>query len=302
MLNRPLDGIVSIWNNLLLHGTYSQIQRAQIANPTFAVVGAGDEDVLAAALSGRLGPVGGGVDSVLTGAASFDADYNSLASQLAAGPALLGAALVGVMDPILFDPILQPGAFFFLARDPATGRFAGKPVNSNCSPVTALGTPNPLAQNYVSFAILADAASAEINCDPSVNNGNYLIDTSEKAIIQARVASFNNTIQSIATSRSWVFLNPNTVFASALTTKEGAQYNEIRKCQDLATAATAAQFQAAVLNSCPVVIAGFTAPNVGGRVFSLDGTTLSVAGQKTLTLALAAAINARYGTSIITTP
>ena len=40
-------------------------------------------------------------------------------------------------------------------------------MNVNCSPVTALGQPNPLATNFVSFEILLDANLPEINCDPA---------------------------------------------------------------------------------------------------------------------------------------
>ena len=309
MLVRPTTPPVSIWNTLLLHGTYTQLQRALIASPTFVTIGAGDEDVLAAALAGRLGTANGldsisAVDSILTRAALFDSRYNDFVNQLVSGsPALMGGALIGVMDPIMFDPILQPGAYFFLSRD-ATGRFNGMPVNNNCSPVTALGTPNPLSTNHVSFALFADPDITEINCDPaSPQGGDYLLDSNEKSIMQARVTSFNNTIQTIATNRGWVFVNPNTVFASALTTVDGSgNYQEIRKCQLLASATTAAQFQNAVLRSCPVTISPFAAPNIGGRVFSLDGTTLSKEGQRTLTLALVNAINTRYGTSIINTP
>jgi len=141
----------------------------------------------------------------------------------------------------------------------------------------------------------------EINCDPAAQNGNYLIDATEKQIIQQRVIAFNNTIQTIAMNRGWVFVNPNTVFASALATTESGRYQDIRKCQLVATAATAAQFQTAVLNSCPVT-GPTAAPNIGGRVFSLDGTTLSVNGQRTLTLALVNAINTRYGTSLSAAP
>jgi hypothetical protein len=293
-------GIPGTWNNLLLFGAHTQVERMSATDPTFVLLGGGDEDALQAALAGRLGPSSISVDSALTPVAVFNTAYTSITNAIAAAPSLQGAALVGVLDPLTYDPILQPGAYFFLARD-AGGRFAGKPVNNNCSPVTALGAPNPLSTNLVSYAIIPDTARAEINCDPSVQNGDYLIDANEATIIHNRVAAYNATIQGIAASRNWVYVDPNAVFSAALTTVVSGRYTEIRKCQLLPSATTAAQFQTAVLNSCPVTGATAASP-LGGSIFSQDGTTLSVLGQTRLANALAAAINTRYATSIPTSP
>jgi hypothetical protein len=157
----------------------------------------------------------------------------------------------------------------------------------------------------VSFALLADPDStvSEINCDPasSTLHGDYLIDASEAAIIHARVAAFNTRLSNLATAKGWAYVDANTVFASGLTTTVSGRYPEIRKCQLLPTATTAAQFQAAVLNSCPVT--GVTAASpIGGSLFSQDGTTFSVLGQTRLANALATAINTKYGTSLPLSP
>ena len=294
------SGTAGVWNNLLLYGAHTQVELMSGVSPTFVLLGAGDEDVLAAALAGRLGPSSISVDSMLTQASVFSTAYTAVTDAIAASPSLQGASLVGVLDPLTFDPILQPGAYFFLARD-AGGNFAGRPVNANCSPVTALGTPNPLSANLVSFALFADSTISQINCDPAVQSGDYLIDANEAAIIHARVAQFNATIQGIATSRGWAFIDPNSVFASGLSATVSGRYTEIRKCQLLPTATTAAQFQAAVLNSCPVSGATAASP-LGGSLFSQDGTTLSVLGQTRLANSVAAAINTKYGTSIPIAP
>src|SRR6478672_839828 len=127
----------------LLLGGSSEVAAMLAAKPTFATVELGDNDVFEAALAGTIGPIGPG-DSVLTRLASFQNSYGQIATALASVNQLRGAALLGVIDPLFGSPILQPGAYFFLARDPATGRFLGKLVNANCSPVTALGAPNPL--------------------------------------------------------------------------------------------------------------------------------------------------------------
>ncbi len=296
------SGTAGTWNNLLLYGAHTQVELMSQVSPTFVLLGAGDEDVLAAVLSGRLGPLSAGADSALTRASVFTTAYTAVTNAIAASPSLQGAALVGILDPLTFDPIVQPGAYFFLARD-AGGRFNSVLVNNNCSPVTALGTPNPLSANLVSFALFADTTATEINCDPaSPAGGDYLIDASEIAVIHARVTQFNATIQGIATSRGWAFIDPNSVFASGLSAVNGnGRYTEIRKCQLLPTATTAAQFQTAVLNSCPVTGATAASP-LGGSLFSQDGTTLSVLGQTRLANSVAAAINTKYSTSIPIAP
>ena len=297
----PPPGTAGIWNNLLLFGAHTQVELMLAVSPTFVLLGGGDEDVLAAALAGRLGPSSISVDSMLTPAATFATLYTGVTNAIASSPSLQGAALVGILDPLTFDPILQPGAYFFLARD-AGGNFNGMPVNNNCSPVTNLGTPNPLSANLVSFALFDDTDITEINCDPaSAQGGDYLIDTAEAAIIHARVAQYNSTIQGIATSRNWAFIDPNSVFASGLSATVSGRYTEIRKCQLLPTATTAAQFQAAVLNSCPVTGATAASP-LGGSLFSQDGTTLSALGQTRLANSVAAAINTKYSTTIPIAP
>jgi hypothetical protein len=308
----PLAGLLSIppgtagiWNNLLLYGANTQVAQMTAADPTFVIMGGGDEDVLAAALAGRLGTSSISVDSMLTRYSVFSAAATSIADAITALPSRQGTAIVGILDPLTFDPILQPGAYFYLARDPSTGFFGSRHVNNNCSPVTNLGTPNPLSTNLISFAIFADTDTTitEINCDPSAQNGDYVIDASEAVIIHNRVTQFNALLAGIASDRGWVFLNPNTVFASALTaTDVNGRYPSIRKCQLLPTATTAAQFQTAVLNSCPVTLSPFAASPPGGNLFSLDGTTLSALGQTRLADYLAIAINTKYGTSLPVSP
>jgi hypothetical protein len=211
---------------------------------------------------------------------------------------------VGVVDPVVSVPLLQPGAYFFLARDPATGLFRGKPVNANCSPVTALGQPNPLSANLVSFQI-ASSAATEINCDPAAAQlgGQFLLDATEIALVRTRVAQFNAAIQAVAAANNWAYVDPNPLFAqlAAQTTTVGGQqlFQNVRKCQALATATTPAAIQSAVLRSCPVT--GTTAaPNFFGSLFSFDGVHPSTAAHRVLAGTFAAAINAKYGTSLST--
>jgi hypothetical protein len=294
--------------NTLLVGPRTQVRAMIEARPTFVSLWIGNNDALEAAVGGILGPRTAGADSSLTPLATFQSRLNTIVDSIKfANPE--GAMLVGVVNAALAAPILQPGAYFFLARDVATNRFQGKLVNANCSPVTALGTPNPLAANLVSFQIVGDANFLEINCDPAAypvgdpRRGAHLLDTQEQVIVATRVAQYNAAIQAAATANNWVYVDPNAILQPYLaeeTVVGGLPLHQrLRKCQDLPAATNAAQFQAAVLTSCPVT-GPTAAPNFFGSMMSFDGVHPSTETHRILAGAFAERINTRYGTSLST--
>ena len=285
----------------LLTGGRSQVNAMIASDPSFVSVWIGNNDALSAALGGVLGPTTAGADSNLTRLSVFQGHLNALVDSIKrAGPQ--GALLVGVVDAVIAAPLIQPGAYFYIARDAATGRFQGKLVNANCSPVNNLGQPNPLAANMISFQMVGDNNFPEINCDPNAytdaRRGVHLLDTSEQAVVRTRVAQYNAAIQAAANANGWAYADPNAILGPLLIQKNAqGRYQNVRKCQDLLTATTAAQLQAAVLNSCPVT--GTTAaPNFFGTLISFDGVHPSTAAHKILAVEFARIINAKYGTQI----
>jgi hypothetical protein len=305
------SGDVARLHTLLL-GPRTQVRAMIETRPSFVSVWIGNNDALEAAVGGILGPRSAGADSSLTPLATFTTQLNALADSIRfVSPK--GVMLVGVVNAVAAAPIIQPGAYFFLARDAATGLFNGKSVNANCSPVNNLGQPNPLAANMVSFQIVTDTNFPEINCDPAAypvgdpRRGAYLLDTSEQALVTARVNAFNAAIEQVATANNWVYVNPNAVLQPFLANNTGqgatpvvaGRYQYLRKCQALSGATTAAQFQAAVLNSCPVT-GPTAAPNFFGALMSFDGVHPSTAAHVILANSFAAAINAKYGTTLPT--
>lgn len=291
--------------SILIHGPRTQVRSMIETHPTFVSVWAGNNDALEATVGGILGPRAAGADSSLTSLASFQASLNALVDSIkAANPQ--GVMLIGVVNAIAAAPIIQPGAFYYVASLRTGGLFNGKPVNANCSPVTALGQPNPLAANFVSFQILGDANFLEINCDPNrypvgdPRRGAYLLDTSEQAVVTARVTAFNNAIRAAAETNGWIYADPNAVLVPYLSNRTNGRTNFLRKCQDLATATTPAALEAAVLNTCPVT--GATgAPNFFGSLISFDGVHPSTQAHQIIANAFAALINAKYGTTLPTT-
>jgi lysophospholipase L1-like esterase len=299
--------------NTLLVGARTQVRAMIEAHPTFVSVWIGNNDALEATLGGILGPRSAGADSSLTQLSAFNTRLAQLVDSIKVA-APQGAMLVGVVNAIQGAPLIQPGAYFFLARDAATGRFNGKPVNANCSPVTALGQPNPLAANMVSFQIVGDGNFLEINCDPAaypVNDprrGAYLLDTAEQAFVAARVTAFNQAIQAAATANNWLYVDPNEILLPFLQERDTqGRYQRLRKCQALPAAlasGSAAAIQAAVLTSCPVPPSGptapFAAPNFFGSLMSFDGVHPSTEAHRILAGSFAARINAKYGTTLST--
>lgn len=288
----------------LLTGGKSEIQAMLDAKPTFVSIWIGNNDALSAALSGTLGPLTAGADSNLTRLAAFQASLANVTTSLKQTGAQ-GALLIGVVDAVIAAPLIQPGAYFFLSRDGA-GKFQGKTVNNNCSPVDGLGAPNPLAANMVSFQIVSDANFPEINCDPNAypagdpRRGVYLLDTAEQAIVRTRIAAYNTAIKAQADANGWAYADPNAILGPLLVAKTGALYQNVRKCQDLPTATTAAQFQAAILNSCPVT-GPTAAPGFFGSLITFDGVHPSSAAHVILAREFAKIINTKYGTQLTTT-
>lgn len=290
--------------NTLLVGPRTQVRAMLEARPTFVSLWIGNNDALEASVSGIVGPRAVGADSTLTPLAAFQSRLAIVVDSIrAAGPQ--GAMLVGVVNAIAAAPILQPGAYFYFVAQASGGTFQGKPVNVNCSPVTPLGTPNPLARNMVSFQIVGDANFPEINCDPAAysaadpRRGTYLLDQAEIALISQRIAQYNTAIQAAATANNWVYVDPNAILQPYLAEETGGLHQRLRKCQDLATAATLAQIQAAVATSCPVTGAT-AAPNFFGSLMSFDGVHPSTEAHMILAGRFAERINARYGTTLST--
>jgi hypothetical protein len=296
----------------LLVGERTQARAMIEADPTFVSAWIGNNDALEAAVGGILGPRAAGADSSLTPLATFQGRLNALVDSIkAAGPE--GVMLVGVVNAIQGAPIIQPGAYFFIAAQATGGSFQGKPVNPNCSPITALGQPNPLSANFVSFQILGDANFLEINCDPNAygaadpRRGAYLLDTQEQVIVSQRVAQFNNAIEAAANANGWVYVDPNLILLPFLqeettVTIGGTPFQlhqRLRKCQDLPGATTLAALQAAVVTSCPVT-GPTAAPNFFGSLMSFDGVHPSTEGHRVLAGRFASRINTKYNTNLST--
>lgn len=292
--NPPLSALHS-----LLIGPRTQVEAMVDLAPTLVSVWIGNNDVLGV-IGGRGPTILPGDTAALTPVASFQSSLGQIVEAIKQTPAGRNDAviLIGVVD-VNVVPLIQPGAYYFLAatvQADGTRTFNGKPVNVNCSPVTALGQLNPLAFNLVNFQIVGSPLP-EINC---ANTAPLVINAAERAAISNRVNAFNTAIRTAAQANGYLYVDPNEILAPFLVerTAEG-RFNRIRKCQALATARTALEFQSAILNSCPVP-GPTAAPNFFGSLFSFDGVHPSSEAHQVLANQLAARINTRFGVSLPT--
>jgi hypothetical protein len=278
----------------LILGGRSQAQAMRDADPTLVSVWLGNNDALAPAIVGN--------PALLPPLNAFAAEAEAIAGEIEATNAQ-DAVFIGVVDAIAASPILQPGAYFWALYQQDPAAFGGKPVNDNCAPIDfATGQPNPLGAHMVSFRIVPDPRFPEIDCsgdaypEGDVRRGMHLLTLEEQQTVRARVHEYNAALESTATSRGWIYIDPASVFLPAL--MDGPPFNRMRKCQMLAGAQTMEQFQQAVLQSCPVPPQLGGAPNFFGDWVSFDGTHPAKPAHIAIANAIIAEINAKHGLSI----
>lgn len=255
----------------LILGGQSQVQRARAANPTFATVWVGNNDVLAPAVSGVLTPLAG-VSPGVTPQATFTANYDKMIADLRADPfADLKGVLIGVVNvtnaPILFSGrVLQSPQFMA-----AISQAAGKPVTAD--PTTCTATTNSLISFQIVAAIRANQHPATIFCEktPQPPVGDiFVLDQGEIATLTAYVTAVNSYISGKAQSIGFGYLNPN---------------------QALDSLKAAGQITATGPN--------FLTPTAPfGKWLSLDGAHPSSTAHILLTDYLIDVINAKYGTTL----
>jgi GDSL-like lipase/acylhydrolase family protein len=267
------------FSNLLTQlflGGASQVQRARAANPTFATVWIGNNDVLTAAVTGLLTNVPG-ISPGVTAQSEFQAQYDKLVTDLTANSSLKGV-LIGVVNvtsaPVLFSAqVLQNPAFVA-----AISQAAGKPITVD--PTTCTPTSGSLISFQIVVAIKAGQHPPTIACEKSPNaqfpplGDIFVLDSGEIATLTADVAAINAYISGKAQSIGFAYLNPNTALDSLK-----------------------------ALGQITATGPNFLAPTAPfGKWISLDGIHPTSASHILLTNYLIDVINGKYGTSLSKLP
>jgi lysophospholipase L1-like esterase len=268
----PSTGSSNALTTFILGGK-TQVQKALEAQPTFATVWIGNNDVLSAGLSGLLvGGVVTGQNGITITQAQFQTSYDALISQLTTGAPNVKGVLIGVAQ-VANLPSFSVGALIAGSATIQAGltAAAGKPVTvlPNCTGSTSLvNVPQLLG------AIRANTHPAVVSCakDPlTAPVGDvYVLDAQEQATLSGLIAGLNTYISGKATAIGFGFWDPNPLFLAKRASGEIPPF-----------------------------------PNLGsatatfGPLFSLDGVHPSAAAHLLIANQIIGVINTKYGTNLI---
>jgi lysophospholipase L1-like esterase len=201
----------------LILGGQSQVDRARAANPTFATVWIGNNDVLAPGVSGVLTAIPG-VSPGVTPEATFKANYDKIITDLTAGNSNLKGVLIGVVNvtnaPVLFTARALQNPQFVAALSAATGK------TITVDPTTCTATTNSLISFLIVSAIAAGQHPTTIACEKSPNAGYpllgdiFVLDSGEIATLTTYISDVNSYISTKAQAVNFAYLNPNTALDS----------------------------------------------------------------------------------------
>jgi len=282
----------------LFLGGLNQVQRAAVADPTFATVWIGNNDVLPAALTGILGPAAG-ISPGVTAQPTFQTNYDAMIADLQrSSPRLKSGVLIGVVNvtnaPALIPvSLLISNAQFRGAFDLASGYnpassdpFKNTPLNieSNCT-----ANPTTLVSLLIAGQIAAfrndstKAPTARAGHPPDISCGTssiypapvgqiFILEPAEITAVTNAVNGYNTYISGKAAAIGFAYLNPNQALDSLK----------------------------ALGQITPPNYASATAPF--GKWISLDGIHPSSAAHVLLADYLADVINTKYSTTLTKLP
>lgn len=182
-------------------GGRTQVEAALDANPTFATVWVGNNDVLGPALNGT-------ADATTT--PNFVSDYTTILDNLTSEPQFQGGVLVGVVN-VAYIPFFSPGPAY------AGLKQAGQlPPNlnvaANCSdqdPSTGLTARVPLPHGFslIGQAQQNPGQTVTLDCqaDPVLTPG-------EVSALTTQVRQYNAFIEEQAGQYGLAYLDPNDIF------------------------------------------------------------------------------------------
>jgi hypothetical protein len=286
----PISATSATSNTLtqLILGGKTQVERANIARPTFVSIWIGNNDLLGVAVSPGTTSGTTAAINATTDSATFAVTYNKILDSLTTHNAGLQGILIGVAN-VSALPLLFAGSNFSTASFKAQfdaiacgaappagsaypGCFGGSTVVINCA-----GSTN-LVNTLLAFAIVRGQHPATISCTPGVppGLGDFMIlDASELTTISDRVRMFNNHISSRATALGWAYWDPNNTTDGLPSLRSDTTNSRIR------------------ITPSPT-----STTNPFGTGMSFDGVHPSNTGYLLVANALIAKINAKYGTTL----
>jgi lysophospholipase L1-like esterase len=183
---------------------FTQLQQGLSQQPTFVTLWIGNNDVLAAATSGRV------IEGVtITPVAQFEADFRAVAGAIAQTGAEMAIANIPNVTSIPFVTTVPR-----FVVNPATNQ----PVLVNGQPVPLIGPNGPLqAGDFVLLTATTELGRGN-GLPPGIPGASgtplsdaAVLSAAEVATIQARVAAYNNIIRTVANERNAAFVDTNAI-------------------------------------------------------------------------------------------
>jgi hypothetical protein len=281
-------------------GGRTQLEAALDADPTFASVWIGNNDVLGAALAGEAG--------LITDVAAFEERYSNLLDGLGDAENLQGGLLISVAD-VTTTPALSAGAAYFAAIPQAQAAGLAPPnfqIADSCVPVANGGVGDQTLVPFQHGATLLQVATALAE-QLGPNAPTITLDCAQDRTVRETVGAAFGGVGNIPPAISGAIAGTSNI--SILT---GAEIAQLKIAVQRYNAFIQQQAEAegyAYLDVNPL----FTALKAGGQIplfpaltsdqpfgplFSLDGVHPSGAAHDILAEATAAAINDEYGTNL----
>ena len=270
----------NILTSLILGGA-TQVQRALDAQPTFASVWIGNNDVLGFAVRDGRANAATGLAG-MTPVATFQTNYTAMLNALVAGAPGLRGILIGVVQvsnaPIMFPAAAMSNPTFKAGFD----AIAGAPTTLDPSCTAAGAGATSLINTFLAFQIRQGAHPPIVACVaggatgalPAPVGDILILDAAEQTTLTTRINAYNAHIQAEAARIGFAYYDPNPTLAS------------------LRTAGT-------VVTNVPN-LASTTA--TFGSGMSIDGVHPGPTLHRTVANELIAAINAEYGTTLAPVP
>jgi lysophospholipase L1-like esterase len=261
-------------------GGKTQVQRALDANPTFATIWIGNNDVLEAGASGIIVPTAGVSPGIVSTQAQFQGSYDAMIQQLTDSEPNLKGVLIGVVQ-VAGIPLLQSGARIAANAggeqafiNGATGKTVT--IHANCTGSTSLVSVPQLIP-----LIKAGTHPPLISCQPGVVPGTlvgdlFVLDATEQATLAATITGYNNYIKSKADAIGFAYYDPNVLLA--------------------------AQRASGAIPGFPIFTGPTATTATFGPLISLDGVHPAAAAHKLIANDLITLINNKYGTTLAPVP
>lgn len=282
LTNDPTAGASPSALTRLVLGGRTQAEAALDANPTFASVWIGNNDVLGAALAGD--------PSRITPLDEFEDQYTRIINRLE-GNGVEGGVLTSVSN-VSFIPFLSPGQAYAAAegqinafgsqQSPAWGSFS---VDVSCAPgASGANTRVPFSYGFGNlFQQALQGADVTLDCDPDTAP-EALLTLTEAAEIIFTLNDYNTFIETLADERGWAYVDVNPALESLYLSGAGdadPANDAVPKFPDVDPDREAGE-------------------STFGLWFSEDGVHPSAATHQVVTNLFVEAINDQYGTSLET--